>query len=52
MASGRMAAEAMFDANSMEDFAVVDVFKVGPRDINCVESAAPSRASSAQVCPE
>ncbi|ESY87233.1 hypothetical protein X741_32300 [Mesorhizobium sp. LNHC229A00] len=26
----------------VEDFAVEDVFKVGPRDINCVESAAPS----------
>ncbi|ESW77809.1 hypothetical protein X772_30330 [Mesorhizobium sp. LSJC280B00] len=36
----------------MEDFAVEDVFKVGQRDINGVESAAPSRASAAQVCPK
>lgn len=26
--------------------------RVGQRDINCVESAAPSRASDAQVCPK
>lgn len=28
------------------------VFKVGHEDINCVESAAPSHASAAQVCPK
>lgn len=29
-----------------------DVFKVGHWDVHCVESAAPSRAPAAQVCPK
>ncbi|ESY43058.1 hypothetical protein X747_11220 [Mesorhizobium sp. LNJC384A00] len=36
----------------MEHLAVEEVFKVGHEDINCVEWAAPSRASGAQVCPK
>ncbi|ESY80180.1 hypothetical protein X739_29390 [Mesorhizobium sp. LNHC220B00] len=36
----------------MEDLAVEDVFKVGHWDIDCVESAAPSRAPAAQLWPK
>ncbi|ESX64896.1 hypothetical protein X757_32865 [Mesorhizobium sp. LSHC414A00] len=36
----------------MEDLAVADVFKVGYWDIDCMESAAPSRAPAAQLWPK
>lgn len=54
MTCGRIAAEVMFDANSGRGGRPRSRGRVQGRPVghHCVESAAPSRAPAAQVCPK